>query len=143
MWSPERRNVVRAALVVALVFAGGIVFGVVADRAYLVMHERIIPKGGIEFIGKHLLRRLDRSLDLSDAQEAEVRAIVNRRTQRMFEKSDELHAALHSEFIAVHTEIARILTPEQRTKFDQMQRRWHGKRLRSGPAEPIARPNSR
>lgn len=133
MSSPERRNVLRAALVVGFVFAGGMAAGVVADRAYLVMHERIVPKGGIEFIGKHLLRRLDRALDLTDAQEAEVRAIVNRRTQRMFDKSDELHATLHNEFMAAHSEIALILTPEQRTKFDQMQRRWHGKRLRHAP----------
>jgi Spy/CpxP family protein refolding chaperone len=114
-----------AALVVLFAFAGGLAFGVVADRFYLMMHERIVPRGGIEFLGKHWLRRLDRSLDLTDEQEKQVKSIIDRRTERMIRSLDEVHTNMHEEFNATNAEIEQLLTPDQREKFQRMQSRWH------------------
>lgn len=122
---PDRSSVWRAALVVLFAFAAGIALGVVGDRAYLFFHERIVPRGGIEFMGRHLLKRLDRGLDLTDAQEAQARAIIDRHTKQMLEELTSVHRSMHAEFNATHAEIEKILTPEQREKFRRMQRRWH------------------
>jgi Spy/CpxP family protein refolding chaperone len=122
----RRRSIWLAALVVVFALAGGVALGIVGDRMYLLMHERIVPRGGIEFLGKHWLRRLDRSLDLNDQQEAQVRAIIERRTEKMLRTLNEVHASMHEEFKATHAEIETVLSPEQREKFRRMQRRWHG-----------------
>ena len=124
------RNIVIAAIVVVLAFGAGIATGVIGDRMYLVTHERIIPRGGIEFIGKHLVHRLDRSLHLTPVQQAEIEKIIDRRTQRMLASSDQLHRAIYEEFAATHAEIETVLTPEQREKFKRMQKRWHGRMRR-------------
>ena len=122
-----RRTIWIAALVVVLAFAGGIVAGIIGDRMYLMTHERIVPRGGIEFLARHLIRRLDRSLDLSDEQESQIRAIIDRRAGRIAALERNVHATIHAEFTATHAEIAKILTPQQRQKFERMQRRWHGR----------------
>ena len=127
----RKSTVLRAVLVVALVFATGVATGFVADRAYLLFHDRVIPPGGLEFMAKHMLRRMDRELDLSAAQEAEVKAILDRGTQRMSGKMKSLHDTLHEEFEATSGEIEAVLTPEQRVKFEKMQQRWHGRRRRN------------
>ena len=124
---PSRSSVVRAAVVVLFTFVAGIAIGVGADRMYLLFHERIVPRGGIEFMGRHLQRRLDRKLDLSDAQEAQVKAIIDRRTKRMLSALNAVHKDMHAEFEATNAEIEEILTPEQREKFRTMQRGWHGR----------------
>jgi hypothetical protein len=130
---PRRRSVLVAALVVVLTFGAGIVIGVIGDRIYLLRHERVIPRGGIELLGKHLIKRLDRSLDLTDAQQAQIEAIIEQRTRRMLASSDALHRAIYEEFTATHSEIEKVLTPEQREKFKRMQERWHGRRRYQHP----------
>jgi Spy/CpxP family protein refolding chaperone len=121
----SRRTVIAAALVVALAFAAGVATGFIGDRIYLMTHERIIPRGGIVWFGRHLIQRLDRSLDLTDGQKAQIEEIIDRRTQRMLASTDSVHQALHAEFEATHAEIEKVLTPEQREKFQRMQKRWH------------------
>lgn len=123
----RRRSALAATAVVILAFVAGIAAGIVGDRIYLVTHQRIIPRGGIEFMGRHLIRRLDRSLELTDAQEAQIEEIVERRTRRMLESSDAVHRAIRDEFAATHTEIEKVLTPEQREKYRRMQHRWHAR----------------
>ena len=123
----RRSTVVRAVLVVALVFAAGVATGFVGDRAYLLFHDRVIPRGGLEFVAKHMLRRMDRELDLTPAQEAQVKAILDRGTERMSGRMKSLHESLHEEFDVTRREIATVLTPEQRSKFEKMQQRWHGR----------------
>ena len=130
---PRRRSILVAAIVVFLAFGAGVVIGVISDRVYLLKHDRIIPRGGIEFMGKHLVKRLDRSLDLTDAQQVQIEAIIDRRTKRMLASSDAVHRAIYDEFTATHTEIEKVLTPEQRAKFERMQHRWHGRRKNPAP----------
>ena len=126
----RKSTVLRAVLVVVLVFAAGVATGFVGDRAYLLFHDRVIPRGGLEFMAKHMLRRMDRELDLSPAQEAQVKAILDRGTERMGGRMKSLHDALHEEFEVTSREIEAVLTPEQRVRFEKMQHRWHGRRRR-------------
>lgn len=121
----RRRSVILAAVVIVLTFFAGVVVGVIGDRVYLVRHQRVIPTGGIELMGRHLIRRLDRSLDLTAAQEAQVAEIIDRRTERILESSDAVHRIIYDEFAATHAEIEKVLTPEQREKFQRIQKHWH------------------
>jgi Spy/CpxP family protein refolding chaperone len=125
--APQRsKSMWRAALVLFLAFAGGAALGVVGDRFYLLTHERIVPRGGIEFLGRHWQRRLDRSLDLTPDQEVKVKAIIDRRTEGMLRSLNEVHSKMQQEFSETHAEIEQVLTPQQREKFRRMHQRWHG-----------------
>lgn len=126
---PPNRGVTRsrvaAAIVLALVFLAGAIVGMVGDRIFLVTHERMLPPGGLDFFARHMVRRLDHQLDLTDAQEAEARRILESRTARMKGRMATLHDELHEELAGANEEIAAILTPPQREKFDRIRERWH------------------
>ncbi|MGH9456523.1 MAG: hypothetical protein ACRD2J_02670 [Thermoanaerobaculia bacterium] len=117
------RRRLAAAVVLALVFLAGAIAGIVGDRIFLVVHERVLPPGGFDFFARHMVRRLDYRLDLTDAQEAQVRRILETRTERMQGMMASVHGELHGELAAAHEEIAAILTPEQREKFERMRMR--------------------
>lgn len=77
--------------------------------------------GGPDMAKKHekMLDRLDDKLDLSDAQEQQVKAV--------FESAHQKHQAVHDE---TRKALAGILTQEQLQKFDQMRDERHDKKRR-------------
>ncbi|HEU5162757.1 MAG TPA: hypothetical protein VFV54_06410 [Thermoanaerobaculia bacterium] len=75
-------------------------------------------------MARHLVRRIDRELDLTDAQEAEVARILETHTGRMKGRMGAMHRELHGEMEAAHREIAVVLTPEQREELERLRRRW-------------------
>jgi len=121
-----------AIALLVVVFAGGVAAGVIADRFVLMRQARVLPSGGIDLLTRHLATRLDRKLDLTEAQEAEVRAILDRRKKNVFTEWNGLHSRLHREIEEANGEIAALLTSEQREEFNRMHRRWR----RHGPGEP-------
>jgi Spy/CpxP family protein refolding chaperone len=131
----QSRSRLVAILLLLVCFGGGFLAGMVVDRAMLIHHSRILPRGGIEFVTRHLAHRLDRQLDLTPEQETQVRAILERRKQKVGVEWDGLHARLHREMDEAHREIAEILTPEQRAKFDRMQWRWKKRGARERESE--------
>lgn len=121
---PRSQSRLVAIFLLVVCFGVGFLAGMVFDRAMLIHQSRMLPRGGIEFVTRHLAHRLDRQLDLTEEQEAQVRAILERRKQKIFAEWDGLQARLHREIEEAHREISEILTPEQRARFDRMRRRW-------------------
>jgi len=126
--SRTSRNLIVALVLLALCFSAGFAAGVIGDRIVLFHQGRVIPRGGVDFVTRHLVQRLDRALDLSESQEAQVQAMLDRRKKRVFGEWDNLQGRLHQEMEEAHREIGTVLTPAQRAKFDAMQRHWRGHR---------------
>ncbi|HEX2836072.1 MAG TPA: hypothetical protein VHW00_23915 [Thermoanaerobaculia bacterium] len=97
------RTTVVAVLVLALTFGAGLVVGFGVGRfAHMRPHP---PEIGMRL----MLNRLDRHLELSDAQEKQIRAIFERR-----------HTRMRDEIATTNAEIEKVLTPKQREQFKKM-----------------------
>jgi Spy/CpxP family protein refolding chaperone len=103
------RNVVLAVLVLALTFATGVLAGAAAHHVVAARRG-----GGPAFAGAAMVRHLDRRLDLTDQQRSQIETIIRRR-----------HEKMRTEVDTTNAEIARLLTPEQREKFEKMRLRMH------------------
>ena len=128
-------TIVIAALALLVTFAAGFVVGAVVDRFMLAHHgpRRMPPMAVHAMIG-----RLDHHLDLTREQRAEIEKILQRRHQRMMQLTEEVRPRIGQEIAQTNAEIERILTPEQRRKFDDVKIRLgpmmhHGGRGRKGP----------
>jgi Spy/CpxP family protein refolding chaperone len=80
------------------------------------------------FEKQHMVRRLTRELNLSDAQVQQLGQLIDGSIKRY----SELQAQVEPQYRAVGEEtrkqIRQILTPEQATKFDELVRRWEERR---------------
>lgn len=110
----DRRTIVIAAIVVIVAFLAGIMVGVASDR--LLRHRNFARR---PMMWAMMVHRLDRHLDLTDAQQKQVQQILARRHER-------LEGQMRVEIDATNAEIERVLTAEQREKFRKM-------RMRLGP----------
>lgn len=109
------RTTVIAVIVLAVTFITGLVAGFAIGRF---AHFGRGPRGPMpQIAATMMLNRLDHHLDLTDAQEKQIRAIFERRHARMIE-----------EIASTNAEIERVLTAEQRTKFQQMRMHLRGRR---------------
>jgi Spy/CpxP family protein refolding chaperone len=114
------KNSVTAALVLALTFLAGIALGVFGA------HMAILHGGpGAEHFPRALAARLDHRLDLTDAQRAQVEAILVRHHQRINRMMANVHPQVRAEVESANREIERVLTPAQRAKFAKMRMRMH------------------
>lgn len=101
------RTTLIAVLVLAVTFVSGVVVGIGVGR---IGHFARGPRGPMPRFAAHMvLNRLDDHLDLTDAQEAQIREIFNRR-----------HGRIMQEIATTNAEIERVLTPQQREKFKKM-----------------------
>lgn len=117
-----------AAFLLLFCVGAGFAAGFVVDRLYLVTHGRVLPRGGAEFVTRHLTHRLDRSLNLTDQQEAQVGQIFDRHRERILGDCSNMHVRFHRELDEANREISALLTPEQRERFEKMHRNWRRKR---------------
>ena len=125
------RTVVIASLALVVTFIAGFVAGVVADR--FMMHRRRDHRPP-PMAAHAMLFHLDRRLDLTDAQEKQIRTILERRHQRMNAQWEAMRPRMDAEIQQTNAEIERVLTPEQREKFKEL--RLHlGPRMRRGDRE--------
>lgn len=115
-----------AALVLLLTFAAGFAGGVAAHRAFVVRHHAPSPRAV-----NAMVRHLDRALDLSDAQRKQIEDILSRRRDRIESLWSSVRPRVRAEVEATNAEIERVLTPEQRAKFDRIKMRM-GRRARGG-----------
>lgn len=121
------RSAVVAALLLAATFATGVVAGVAADRIVLVREARILPREGMRFVSARIVRAMDRELDLTDAQRADVERILAARQQRIEKVWSEMRPELRAEIERTNREIEAVLTEEQKPKFEQMTKRWEAR----------------
>jgi Spy/CpxP family protein refolding chaperone len=110
------KTTIVAILVVAVTFTAGVAVGVFATHVVHVRGEHMPPV----FPTKMMVNRLDRRLDLTDQQRAQVEQIIRRHHTAITTMWRGLHPRVHSEIEQANAEITRILTPEQRKKFERI-----------------------
>ena len=127
------RTRLSAAVYLILVFASGILVGIVSHRLYMTTTASAntpAPKNLEEFKRRYLAD-MRQKVHASDAQIAQVNHILDD-TKRKF---DDLHAQEKPLRDKIQqdqlTEIRAVLDDQQRTAFD----RWHEERMRSQKAQ--------
>ncbi len=84
--------------------------------------------GGKEMSGKDkskkMIQRLDKAVELTDAQRAQVEQILQEQQGKRQQLMDQMQALRQEK----HDKIRAILTPEQQPKFDA----WHAKKMKQG-----------
>jgi Spy/CpxP family protein refolding chaperone len=69
------------------------------------------------------VEHLSRKLDLTQQQRTEVEKILERRRARV----EAIRANAHKEIDETNAEIEKVLTPEQRKKFDELKMKMAGR----------------
>ncbi len=110
---------------------GLLIGGFVGARCQRASLRRSWQKG---FDTERLLKRLDRELGLDAGQEAAVKAIVERRREKLAAVRRETMARFDAARKELHAEIEPLLDPGQKEKLAAMAQRWEA-RHRPPPKE--------
>lgn len=110
-----------AALLITGTLFAGIVLGIAGDRAWLWHTRQLLPRHAPR-LGL-LVEHLDHQLGFTPQQKQAVTQIVERHRQRIEALTASIRPQMRAELDATNAEIEKILTPEQRTKFQEMQQR--------------------
>ena len=118
------RSSARAIAVVTVVatLIVGFLIGVVADRAWIVHHR--LPRSQ-RFTTDRIVARLDGQLHFTGQQRAQVTQIIQARQQRIAAIQTAVRPQIRAQIDQTNAEIEKILTPEQRTTFQQIKMRVH------------------
>jgi LPS O-antigen subunit length determinant protein (WzzB/FepE family) len=111
-----RKGRYKSALLGVLILFFGMVIGagVVLYAGHKVLYKALHP--GHE-MAEHLTRRIDRKLDLTDAQETQVRKIVNLRVAAFRGVLVEAYPEILEQFDLLRTDVEQLLTEEQAVKW--------------------------
>src|SRR5262249_18041771 len=130
-----------AILLVAVAFVAGALIGFAGGRVYSIY--RLFDRGrGPEFMRERILRHLDRSLNLTPQQRAQIGAIMDRHHKRMQQLTEGIRPQMRQEIDGANREIEAVLTPEQRAKYEEMRMRMerfipgHGRHRDDQPPPP-------
>lgn len=112
-----------AAVIVLAAFGAGLVTGFVADRIVLFHHDSRIAPAMLRTLVERIAKRLDRRLDLTPQQSAQVRDILHRHQQNVERLWSTTRPQVDREIDGANAEIRAILTSEQQEKFDRLRMR--------------------
>jgi Spy/CpxP family protein refolding chaperone len=118
--SSSARTVAVITVIVSLL--AGIAVGVVGDRLWLVRHPLRVGRG-LRHMKERVVARLDRELSLTPQQHDAVARIVDQEQQRIAAIQNTTRPQIRHEIDLGNAEIEKLLTPEQRTKFEQMKQK--------------------
>lgn len=104
-----------AVLVLVLTFTAGFIGGAAVHHLVFAHREQMAP-----FAMRAMVNRLDRRLDLTDAQRKQIEEIVHRHHKRISAIWSDAHPRVRAELQAANREIEQVLTPEQRAKYAKM-----------------------
>ena len=109
-----------------LVFLAGLFFGIAVGRwtsfsGYHLPHEKRTEA---------LLRRFSRELDLTSEQREKVRAVIERKSQKMQEAKAEVRPRMEKIRKEAREEIAALLTAKQVVKFEELEKEFERRRRR-------------
>jgi hypothetical protein len=110
-----------ATVVVVLAFIAGLLIGIVGDRIFQFRFRDRGMRGGS--MTQRIVARLDRELQLSPQQHDEVTRIFEMHRQRLDVITATVRPQIRREIDEGNAEIEKILTPEQRAKFQKMKMR--------------------
>src|ERR1044072_1973499 len=119
-----------ATIVVLIAFLGGFVSGVIGDRIWLLHRPPGARQHMAQLITERILHKLDSELDLSPQQHEQVKKILEAHSARMQQISDGVRPQIRQEIDQNNAEIARVLTPEQRAKFDKLKMQFLPRHMR-------------
>jgi Spy/CpxP family protein refolding chaperone len=108
----------RPALYALLIFAAGVITG--AFVAPIVGRSFMRPPGSQE-MAQHIMHRLSSNLDLTDAQVAQIKPLVEKTGADMETIRRETTQRVMRRMEQTNTEISAILLPEQQAKFKTME----------------------
>ena len=74
-------------------------------------------------MASHITRKIDRKLDLTDEQKAEVEKIVTHRVSEFRNILDTMYPDIKKQITSMHQEVAGILTEKQRVKWEKHTRK--------------------
>lgn len=131
-----------AAVVIVLAFIAGLLIGVVGDRVWMFhFRDRVFGHGGRGGgMTRFIVARLDRELQLSAQQKDEVTRILDAHRQRIDAITAGVRPQVRREIDQSNAEIEKILTPDQRTKFEKMKMRMLPRRNRNWAGAPDSMP---
>lgn len=122
----------KAVLLLSGVFLLGSVAGIGGTLSYVAKERAELRRFDFGKRGELPLQALTRRLDLTDAQRQQVKTLLERRgperRRAMQEVMTTCGAAMREEKSKLDNEIRAILTPEQKTRFDEISAR-QGERL--------------
>ena len=136
---PRKRHW-RIALLMVLIFLAGGVLGVAGTVIYTIRHLQEIGQHP-ERAPQRITDRMQRKLDLTDAQAEAVREILERRQHELMAIRREIHPRVKAIMDASRDEISEVLTDEQRAEWQEMYERF-GERW-MGPPDGGRRPSRR
>lgn len=127
-----------AAVVVVVSLLTGVVVGITVDRRVL-LHRGPGPifmaRGGERWRGPIVTGRLEHELGLSPAQSAAVDSVMQHRMAQRDSLMSKTFPVMRALLDSTRTDIERVLTPDQKAKFEKM--RFHGGASRMmGGGEP-------
>ena len=111
--SSSARTTILAVIALSVTLFTGIFIGV-AGTHVLIHHGWIKPSSRS---ATFIVKRLDRRLDLSPQQEAEIVRIVKLRHANIANVWSNVHPQVRREIELANADIEKVLTPEQRVKF--------------------------
>jgi Spy/CpxP family protein refolding chaperone len=112
-----------AIFVAGLVAGGATAFGLVRwnhERQAKAAGERPNHPSKVEQFGPGLLRGFIKQLDLTDAQRARIQPIVRRTVGQLARERREVQLSTALTIERMQDEIADVLTPEQRARFEDL-----------------------
>ena len=126
------RSNARAIAVVTVVatLIVGFLLGVAADRVWMYRYGPRLTRAQ-RFSPERIVKRLDGELHFTDQQRAQVMQIIQARQQRIAAIQSGVRPQIRAQIDQTNAEIEKILTPEQRTKFQEIKMRIHRPRNNS------------
>lgn len=103
----------------------GFLLGIVADRAWIIRHPIPRPRLTQRVMTDRIVKRLDDQLHFTDQQRTQVTQIIQARQQRIATIQAGVRPQIRAQIDQTNAEIEKILTPEQRTTFQQIKMRVH------------------
>lgn len=121
------RTTLVAMVIVVLTFVSGVIVGVFADRVMMMHGHFGPPRARAQRFATHMLvNRLDRQLDLTDAQREQVQEILDKRHERVLALWSDVDPRVRAEIEGANADIVKVLTPEQKQKFEKLKLGIHG-----------------
>lgn len=117
------RTIAVATVIATLIV--GFLIGVVADRLWLYRQGPHFGSRAQRFTTDRIVKRLDGELHFTEQQRAQVTQIIQARQQRIAVIQTGVRPQIRAQIDQTNAEIEKILTPEQRTKFEAIKMRIH------------------
>lgn len=108
-----------AAVVVVVSLLTGVVVGIAVDRRVLVHRPIMVSRGG-RWHGPMVPGRLERELGLTPSQSAAVDSVMGHRMAQRDSLMAHTFPMMRALLDSTRTDIERVLTPDQRAKFETM-----------------------